>query len=107
MSSSQNGPVLHLTKEEITRMEKHVPTRRVFGTDASLDWPEQIEQVRRGCSKAVTKLNVLLDSVSDGAEVADIVRALNSCHQMALRATGGSGDGHEPSDSELLKAVKK
>jgi hypothetical protein len=106
--SGGNGPAIHLTKDEIARMEKNVPTRRVYGTDASLDWPEQLEQVRKACSKAVTKLNALLDTVADGDEVADIVRALNGLQSMALKATGSAGlGGDEPTDAQLMKVAKK
>jgi hypothetical protein len=103
-----NSPVTVLSKDEIKDMKPNVPTRRVYGTDASLDWPQQLEQIRKACSKAVTRLYALLDSVSAGAEVADIVRALSNAQSMALKATGHSGGGDEPpSDSQVIKAAKQ
>lgn len=87
-------------------MEPNKPTRRVFGVDAGLDWSEQLEQIRRASSKAVTRLLSMLDSAADGSEVAEIVRALSQAQLMAQRATGGDSPGAEPTDAQLIKATK-
>ena len=104
---SRHGPVLHLTKEEILRMAPNEPTRRVFGTDASLDWPEQIEFIRRASSKAVTRLYAMLDSAAEGSEVAEIVRALSQAQAMAMKALSRDGEGAEPTDEQLMRKAGK
>lgn len=84
---------------------KPTPPRR-FGTDASLDWPEQLDQIKRACSKAVTRLAAMLDGAAEGQEIGDIVLALQRAQAMALKSTGGEGSGEEPTDQELLRKAK-
>lgn len=104
---NRNGPVLKLTKEEIAKMDPNKPTPpRRFGTDASLDWPEQLDQIKRACSKAVTRLSSMLDMAAEGEEISDIVLAMQRCQAMALKSMGGEGDGGEPTDAELLRKTK-
>lgn len=108
MVRSLNGPVLKLTKEEIAKMDPNKPTPpRRFGTDASLDWPEQLETIKRACSKAVTRLAAMLDGAAEGQEIGDIVLALQRTQAIAIKSMGGEGAGEEPTDAELLRHTKK
>lgn len=88
-------------------MRPNEPTRRVFGTDASLSWDEQVEYIRKASSKAVTRLFAMLDSAAEGSEVAEIVRALSQAQAMAMKALQQSGEGTEPTDEELIRRTKK
>jgi len=88
-------------------MKPNEPTRRVFGTDASLDWPEQIEFIRKASSKAVTRLFAMLDSAAEGSEVAEIVRALSQAQAMAMKALNRDDPGHEPTDEQLMRKAGK
>jgi hypothetical protein len=107
MSTLRNGPVLHLTKEEIASMEPNKPTPpRRFGTDASLDWPEQLDTIRRASSKAVTRLLSMLDG-ADESSIAEIVRALAQSHAIVSKALAKDDPGQEPTDEQLMKRVPK
>jgi hypothetical protein len=100
-------PGRKLTRDEIAQMKPNEPTpRRTFGTDASLSWSEQLEHIRKACSKAVTRLSTMLELASEGSEVVEIVRALSQAQSMAMKATGGDGDGKEPTDAQLMKASR-
>jgi hypothetical protein len=107
MSTLRNGPVLVLTRQEIANLEPNKPTKRVYGTDASLSWEDQVEYIRKASSKAVTRLYAMLDSVAEGAEVAEIVRALSQAQAMAIKALSKDDPGQEPTDEQLMKRVPK
>lgn len=86
---------------------KPTPPRKVFGTDAGLDYPAQLSLIERASSLAVTRLHSMVQTVTDPAEVAEIVRALASAQQMIRREMNSDGEGPEPSEEQLARAIKK
>jgi hypothetical protein len=89
-------------------MEAHKPTPpRRYGTDSSLDWPEQLETIKRASSKAVTRILSMMETAAEGSEVAELVRALAQSHAIVSKALAKNDPEAEPTDEQLMKRVPK
>jgi hypothetical protein len=97
---------LHLTKEEIASMEKDKPTKRVYGTDASLPYQQQLDYVEKANSKLVTRLYSQIDS-ADMSELAELSQVLTRAQAIAMKGIGGTDQAQELTDEQLARAIKK
>ena len=101
----QHGPVTVLTKEEISRMEPNKPTKRVYGTDASLPYQQQLDLVEKANSKLVTRLYSQIEA-ADMSELAELSQVLTRAQAIAMKGIGDS-EGPEPTEEQLSRAIKK
>jgi hypothetical protein len=102
-----NGPVTRLTREQISAMEPNKPTpRKVYGTDASLPYQQQLDYVEKANSKLVTRLYSQIDS-ADMSELAELSQVLTRAQAIAMKGIGGTDQAQELTDEQLARAIKK
>ncbi len=88
-------------------MAPNVPTRRTFGTDASLSWEDQETMIMKTASMAVTRLHAMIQT-ADESSVSELVRALSQVQLVVSRARHSDDELNEQiTDDMLIRKAKK
>lgn len=87
-------------------MKPNEPTRRIFGTDATLKYQEQLELVEKTNSKVITRLFSQVEAASM-EDLGEISQVLTRAQAVAMKGLGGHDQEPEPSEEQLARAIKK